>query len=133
VGEWNDVLDDAASEDLVVLEALAQEGLKKARKTHDYRSEVLFASLVDFYRWMPHQGRLRAAARVAQNLGRGAAFERVLRAQARFFETNGDLFPSRRGQKKHHTSLLDDEALQMGVQRWLRTLEAGKVSDHCIW
>jgi hypothetical protein len=70
VSEWvNDVLDDAASEDLVVLEALAQEGLKKARKTHNYRSEVLFASLVDFYRWMPCQGRLRAAARVAQNLG----------------------------------------------------------------
>jgi hypothetical protein len=85
VADWVDtVLDDAAPLDPKELGALAAASLKTARKRKDYRSEVLFASLVDFYRWMPRMGRLRAALRVAKYHGRGPAFQRVITAQARF-------------------------------------------------
>lgn len=75
VADWVEgVLEDAAPKSPCELEALAQAGLQKARKGHDYRSEVTFAGLVDFYRWMPRLGRLRSAMRVARNLQRGPAF-----------------------------------------------------------
>ncbi|KAJ7934658.1 hypothetical protein B0H13DRAFT_2305443 [Mycena leptocephala] len=64
----------------------AQEAGEAAGST----SEVLFASLVDFYRWMPRMGRLRAALRVAKYHGRGPAFQRVIAAQARFFFPGDD-------------------------------------------
>jgi hypothetical protein len=54
IADWvENALDDAVSKEPPALEALAWESLKKARKSHDYRSEVLFASLTDFYRWIP--------------------------------------------------------------------------------
>jgi hypothetical protein len=54
VADWVDtVLDDAAPQDPKELSALAAVSLKTARKQKDYRSEVLFASLADFYRWLP--------------------------------------------------------------------------------
>lgn len=69
VADWVEgVLDDAAPKTSQELEELARAGLQKARKEHDYRSEVTFAGLVDFYRWMPRLGRLRSAMRVARNL-----------------------------------------------------------------
>ncbi|KAJ7436649.1 hypothetical protein B0H11DRAFT_2109655 [Mycena galericulata] len=64
------VLDDAAPRDPKELGSLAAASLKTARKQKDYQSQVLFASLVDFYRWMPRMGRLRAALRVAKYHGR---------------------------------------------------------------
>ncbi|KAJ7498083.1 hypothetical protein B0H11DRAFT_1998594, partial [Mycena galericulata] len=71
IADWVDtVLDDAAPRDPKELGSLAAASLKTARKQKDYRSEVLFASLVDFYRWMPRMGRLRAALRVAKYHGR---------------------------------------------------------------
>ncbi|KAJ6614499.1 hypothetical protein B0H10DRAFT_1950628 [Mycena sp. CBHHK59/15] len=69
IAEWVDtILDDAAPLDPKELSSLATASLKTARKAKDYRSEVLFASLADFYRWMPRMGRLRAALRMAQFL-----------------------------------------------------------------
>ncbi|KAJ7163044.1 hypothetical protein C8R46DRAFT_1221839 [Mycena filopes] len=94
VADWvHTVLDDAAPRDPKELGALAAASLKTAHKQKDYRSEVLFASLVDFYRWMPRMGRLSAALRVAKYHGRGPAFQRVLAAQARFFEANASTLP----------------------------------------
>ncbi|KAF8912422.1 hypothetical protein CPB85DRAFT_1375741 [Mucidula mucida] len=49
-----------------ILEALAREGLKKSRQKKDYRSELLFASLINFYRWMPRMGHLRASVWIAR-------------------------------------------------------------------
>ncbi|KAF8138009.1 hypothetical protein K438DRAFT_2119523 [Mycena galopus ATCC 62051] len=78
VAEWVDsILDDAAPLDPDELRALAADGLNAARKNKDYRSTVLFASLVDFYRWKPRMGRLRAALRVSLNHGRGPAFQPI--------------------------------------------------------
>ncbi|KAJ6609468.1 hypothetical protein B0H10DRAFT_1954582 [Mycena sp. CBHHK59/15] len=83
IAEWIDtVLDDVAPRELDELCSLATDCLKDACKKHDYRSTVLFSALVDFYQWMPHMGRLRAALPVARNHGRGPAFQRVLAAQA---------------------------------------------------
>ncbi|KAJ7337389.1 hypothetical protein DFH08DRAFT_1014352 [Mycena albidolilacea] len=125
IAEWIEVLEDAAPVGPESLHALAADCLKLARKKQDYRSTVLFAALVDFYRWMPRMGRLRAALRIAKNHGRGPAFQRVIAAQARFFEANGSLKPSHQGQRKVQKGLLNDEGFYMGVQRWLRTLEVG--------
>ncbi|KAJ7857810.1 hypothetical protein B0H14DRAFT_3637989 [Mycena olivaceomarginata] len=126
IAEWVDtVLDDAAPLEPMQLEFLAADCLRKSRKSKDFWSTVLFAALVDFYRWMPLLGRLRAALRVAKNHGRGPAFQRVICAQARFFEANGALKPTHQGQGQKPNSLLDDEGFYMGVQRWLRTLAIG--------
>ncbi|KAF8139572.1 hypothetical protein K438DRAFT_1785531 [Mycena galopus ATCC 62051] len=130
IPEWIEVLEDAAPLDPASLGALASDSLKLARKNQDYRSTVLFAALVDFYRWMPRMGRLRAALRIAKNHGRGPAFQRVIAAQARFFEANGSLKPSHQGQQKLQKGLLNDEGFYMGLQRWLRTLEVGTVVKH---
>ncbi|KAJ7128547.1 hypothetical protein C8R44DRAFT_732881 [Mycena epipterygia] len=133
VADWVEtVLDDAAPRDPKELGPLAAASLKTARKQKDYRSEVLFASLVDFYRWMPRMGRLRAALRVAKYHGRGPAFQRVIAAQARFFEVNGALKPSHQGQRERSNGLLDDEGFYLGVQRWLRTLEVGTVNPKLL-
>jgi hypothetical protein len=81
IAEWIDTaLDDAAPSEPDALCSLAADCLKTACKNQDYRSTVLFAALVDFYRWMPRMGRLRAALCVAKNHGRGPAFQRVLAA-----------------------------------------------------
>ena len=125
---WITILDDAAPLEPAELGALAADSLKAARKAKNFRGMVLFAALVDFYRWMPRMGRLRAALRVAKNHGRGPAFQRVLCAQARFFEANGALKPSHQGQRQKQNGLLDDEGFYMGVQRWFRTLAVGTVS-----
>ncbi|KAJ6533251.1 hypothetical protein B0H19DRAFT_1081407 [Mycena capillaripes] len=126
VAEWVDtILDDAAPQEPQELGALAALSLKLARKQKDYRSEVLFASLVNFYRWMPRMGRLRAALHVAKYHGRGLAFQRVIAAQARFFEANGALKSSHQGHREKSNGLLDDEGFYLGAQRWLRTLEVG--------
>lgn len=131
IAEWVEtVLDDAAPLGHAQLGSLAADCLKIARKNKDYRSESYFAALVDFYRWMPRMGRLAAALRVSKNHGRGPAFQRVIAAQARFFEANGSLKPSHQGQREKSNGLLDDEGFYMGVQRWLRTLEVGTVSHH---
>ena len=90
-------------------------------------SELLFASLVNFYRWVPRQGRLRAGLRVAEMHERGPAFRRVLCAQARHFEATETLKSSQQGQKKKSESNLDNEAVALRVHAWLRTLEPGKV------
>jgi hypothetical protein len=47
--------------------------------------------------------------------------------QACHFEETGSLKPSRQGQKAKGELYLEDEAFQLGLQRWLRTLEPGKV------
>ncbi|KAF8212939.1 hypothetical protein K438DRAFT_2010133 [Mycena galopus ATCC 62051] len=75
VADWVDmVLDDTALWDPKELGALAVMSLKTAPKQNDYQSEVLFATLVDLYRWMPRMGHLRAELRVAKyNVGRGLA------------------------------------------------------------
>ncbi|KAJ6550748.1 hypothetical protein B0H10DRAFT_2242550 [Mycena sp. CBHHK59/15] len=105
IAEWVDtILDDAAPLDPKELSSLATASLKVARKAKDYRSEVLFASLADFYRWMPRMGRLRAALRVSRYHGRGAAFQRVVAAQARFFEANGALKPSHQAGVRNRTA-----------------------------
>ncbi|KAJ7882883.1 hypothetical protein B0H13DRAFT_1890653 [Mycena leptocephala] len=133
VADWVDtVLDDAAPQDPKELVALTAASLKTARKQKDYRSEVLFASLVDFYRWLPRMGCLQAALRVAKYHGRGPAFQRVIAAQARFFEANGALKPSHQGQREKSNGLLDDEGFYLGVQRWLRTLEVGTVNPKLL-
>ncbi|EIM80914.1 uncharacterized protein STEHIDRAFT_67794 [Stereum hirsutum FP-91666 SS1] len=131
--EWiDDVLEDAASTDPVELEALAREGLKLSRKAKIYRDEVIFAFLVDFYHWTPRQGRVKASARVAQNLGRGPAFARKLSKQARFFEKNGAIEPSRQGKKETKGGMMEDERVEMGVQRMLRTVETGKITPKLL-
>ncbi|KAF7342874.1 DDE family endonuclease [Mycena sanguinolenta] len=133
IAEWvYTILEDAAPLEPDQLQSLASDGLKAARKKKDYRSTVLFAALVDFYRWMPRMGRLRAALRIAKNHGRGPAFQRVLCAQARFFEANGSLKPSYQGQREKHNGLLDDEGFYLGVLRWLRTLEVGTVNPKLL-
>ncbi|KAJ7458981.1 hypothetical protein FB451DRAFT_1406157 [Mycena latifolia] len=51
VAEWvHTVLDDAAPLEPAELGSLAEESLKTSRKAKDFRSTVLFAALVDFYR-----------------------------------------------------------------------------------
>jgi ABC-type uncharacterized transport system involved in gliding motility auxiliary subunit len=50
ITEWIEVLEDAAPVGPKSLRALAADCLKLARKKQDYRSTVLFAALVDFYR-----------------------------------------------------------------------------------
>ncbi|KAJ7935007.1 hypothetical protein B0H13DRAFT_2305164 [Mycena leptocephala] len=133
ISSWIDtVLDDAAPLDPSELGCLAADSLKKARKLKDFLSTVLFAALVDFYRWMPRMGRLRASLRVSKNHGRGPAFQRVLCTQARFFEANGALKPTHQGHRAKQYGLLDDEGFYMGVQRWLRTLEVGKVNPKLL-
>lgn len=122
-----DVLETAVPKTHEQLRNMADEGRRKARKAHDYRSEVLFASLVDFYRWLPRHGRLRASLRVSRIHQRGPAFARILCTQARHFEATETLKPSHQGQKTRGESRLDDEAVSLGVQAWLRTLEPGKV------
>lgn len=75
--DWvDDVLKDARQKEPAENEALARRGLKLARKAKTYREDSIFASLVDFYHWMPRQGYLGATARVSQNLGHGPAFTR---------------------------------------------------------
>ncbi|KIO19668.1 hypothetical protein M407DRAFT_30668 [Tulasnella calospora MUT 4182] len=66
--EWVDVVTEESFQRLLWqdLEALAEEGLKKARKRQDYSSEVLFVALSDFYTWVGHQGRGAAALRAAR-------------------------------------------------------------------
>ncbi|KAJ7107219.1 hypothetical protein C8R43DRAFT_1091981 [Mycena crocata] len=124
IAEWVDTtLDDAAPLEPSELGALASECLKKAQKDQVYCSTILFAALVDFYRWMPRMGRLRAALQVAKN--------HVLCAQARFFEANGALKPSHQGPRER-SKLLDDEGFYTGVQRWLRTLEVGTVNPKSL-
>ncbi|KAL1949585.1 hypothetical protein VTO73DRAFT_8466 [Trametes versicolor] len=127
-----DVLETAVLKTHEQLRNMADEGRRKARKAHDYRSEVLFASLVDFYRWLPRHGRLRASLRVSRIHQRGPAFARVLCTQARHFEATETLKPSHQGQKTRGESRLDDEAVSLGVQAWLRTLEPGKVSPKLL-
>ncbi|KAJ7016406.1 hypothetical protein C8F04DRAFT_1281500 [Mycena alexandri] len=62
IAGWVDtILDDATPQEPKELGALAAACLKVARRKKDYASEVLFTSLVNFYRWMPRLGRLRAA------------------------------------------------------------------------
>ncbi|KAJ7150019.1 hypothetical protein C8R43DRAFT_1088096 [Mycena crocata] len=133
IAEWVDtVLDDAAPLAPAELGSLAGDCLKHARKSHDFRGTVLFAALVDFYRWIPCMGRLRAALRVAKYHGRGPAFQRVICAQARYFEANGCIQPSRQGQRKKQKGLLDDEGFYMGVQCWLQTLAIGTVNPKLL-
>ncbi|KAJ7182123.1 hypothetical protein C8R46DRAFT_985245 [Mycena filopes] len=133
IAEWVEtILDDAAPLAPAELASLALDGLKSARKSKDFRSTVLFAALGDFYRWMPRMGRLAAALRVAKNHGRGPAFQRVICAQARFFEANGALKPSHQGRREKSNGLLDDEGFYMGVQRWLRTLAVGTVNPKLL-
>lgn len=128
--EWiNDILEDATSTDPVELEALACEGLKLSRKAKIYHDEVIFANLIDFYHWTPRQGRVKASAWVAQNLGRGPAFACKLSKQARFFEKNGAIEPSRQGKKEMNGGMIEDERVEIGVQRMLRTVETGKVCE----
>jgi hypothetical protein len=75
IPEWVDtILNDTAPLDPAELASLAVNGLKKARKSQDYRSTILFSALGDFYRWMPRMCRLAAALRVAKNHGCGPAF-----------------------------------------------------------
>ncbi|KAK7008159.1 hypothetical protein R3P38DRAFT_3211809 [Favolaschia claudopus] len=60
IADWVEtVLDDAAPKEPAELQALAVDSLKGARKQKDYRSEILFAALADFYRWMPRMGTRR--------------------------------------------------------------------------
>lgn len=128
--EWADVVGEEVVSDKPTfkrLEALAEEGLASARKRKVYGDEVLFAALCDFYAWSDRQGRIRASLRVARNHRRGPAFAKVIRAQARYFEQSGSLRPSARGKRAGARSLLDDEELTLGVQRYLRTLGTGKV------
>ena len=111
-----DVLETTTPKSPSELHVLATEGLRKAWKAHDYRSEILFALLMDFYRWMLRFGRLRAALRVSKNHQCGPAFARVLCAQARCFESTEALKPSRQGLKMKGESTLDNEAVSLGVQ-----------------
>ncbi|KAJ7161449.1 hypothetical protein C8R43DRAFT_859411, partial [Mycena crocata] len=112
------------------LQALASEAKIKARKAKNYRDEVIYASLEHFYRFAARQGRLKAALRVAKKLGRGAAFARVLAVHARHFERVGHCKPSRQGKRStgKAESALDDEAFNLGVRSWLRTLKPGTVT-----
>ncbi|KZS92070.1 hypothetical protein SISNIDRAFT_442933 [Sistotremastrum niveocremeum HHB9708] len=92
------------------------------------RDEVLLSALCDFYAWIPRQGRISVSIRVARNHRKGPYFARQLRMQARHFERTQSLLPSMRGKKTKAVALIDDEFFRLGLQRWLRTLEVGKVS-----
>ncbi|KAG8937564.1 hypothetical protein FRC04_010653, partial [Tulasnella sp. 424] len=129
--EWVDVLGEEVNRSELTFEqfeTLALEGLASARKRKVYAEELLFACLADFYRWSKRQKRMSASRRVARNHRRGEAFAKALRTQARYFEQTGSLKPSARGKRGGARSLLDDEEMCMGLQRWLRTLEPGKVN-----
>jgi hypothetical protein len=56
-----DVLEDAAPANPDEMLAQACVGLQTARKKKDYCSEVLFALLIDLYRWIPKHGRIKAS------------------------------------------------------------------------
>ncbi|KAJ7794205.1 hypothetical protein B0H14DRAFT_3888832 [Mycena olivaceomarginata] len=101
VADWVDTVhDDAAPQDPKELGALAAASLKQ------------------------HAGRrtigARAALRVAKYHGRGPAFQRVIAAQARFFEANGALKPSHQGQREKSNGLLDDEGFYLGQSKLLQ-------------
>jgi hypothetical protein len=127
--EYNEVIDEDMPRESADFEALAFERLRQARKVKHYPSEVWYASLVDFYHWSPRQGRISASKRVSRNLGRGISFARGLRRQARYFELHQALRPSLRGKRVISGSLLVNEDVYLGLQRWLRTLEVGTVSN----
>lgn len=41
------------------------------------------------------------------------------------------LQPTHQGRRNEQTGLIHDEAFMMGIRRYLKTLEVGKVSIHC--
>lgn len=128
--EWGEALNEEEPErptDIPKLKDAVRIGLVQARKAKDYRSELLFACLNDFYKWVERNGRIRASLRVATNHGHGPAFAKHLRIQARHVETTGRLKESKQGQRQSGHSMLDDEDVFMGVQHYLRTLTAGQV------
>ncbi|KIJ53860.1 hypothetical protein M422DRAFT_242125 [Sphaerobolus stellatus SS14] len=130
--EWIEVV----SEDLPVIvadfQSLAEENLKTARKKGQYKSELLFVCLTDFYRWTPRQGHISVSCRVSHNHGRGESFTRLLRSNARYFEKHQALKPRQQGKQVTGGSLLDDEDIILGIQRWLRTVETGKVTPFLL-
>lgn len=107
--ELLDVVDEELPRSLLDCRALAEEGLS------------------NFYAKVPHLGCMRASLLVAKNFVRGPHCARSIRSDARHFEKHGQLPPPRRSKVKASGSLLDDEAVYMGVQRWLRCQETGKV------
>ncbi|KIJ24318.1 hypothetical protein M422DRAFT_56449 [Sphaerobolus stellatus SS14] len=129
--KWMDIVGEdmpIVTSDFAQLQALCLENLKISRKKKNYAAEVWYAALADLYRWTPQQGRIKASRRVMRNHGRGDGFARRLRGQARYFEQYQTLRPSYHGQRKTSGSLLDNEEVCMGLQRWLRTLEVGKAT-----
>lgn len=84
VQEWVDVevIDEEMQPTTLsfkILEEMGMEGLRKAWKSKDYRSEVLFAALADLYGWSGRQGRMKASLGVARNHRRGPAFAKIIR------------------------------------------------------
>jgi hypothetical protein len=126
VSEWvMDPLDDAPTKMMGQLEELAVESLQSAWKNRIYRNEILFAALVDFYRWAPRYGRGKAALHVARNCQRGPAFARRICSQARYFEAYGMLEVSCQG-KWRNVGLMGVEELKIGICRYLWTMSAGE-------
>jgi len=126
--ELLDVVDEVLPKTIADFQALAKDGLKLARRAQSYQDQMRFASLSQFYTFLPHLNRIRASQRVAQSIGQGVYFARKLRSNARYFEKHGCLSPSRRGRCVKGGSLLDDEDVLLGIQRWLRVQVTGSVS-----
>ena len=126
--EYTEVVNEDMPSRTADFKALAREKLKEARKAKNYASEVWYASLSDFYHWTTRQGRISASNHVSRNQGRGKYFAWALRRQAWYFKLHQALCPSWKGKQVVSGSLLDNEDLYLGLQRWLRTLEVGIVS-----
>lgn len=99
--ELLDVLDEEHGKTVAGCRILAEEGLRLAKKAKNFDDQLRFTH--------PHCAR-------------------SIRSDAHYFEKHGQLPPPRRSKKTSSGSLLDDESVYMGVQRWLRCQEMGKVS-----
>ncbi|EJD34753.1 hypothetical protein AURDEDRAFT_75916, partial [Auricularia subglabra TFB-10046 SS5] len=133
--EWLDVVDEDNIRSFGDFRGLAEECLAAARKAKDFHSQTRFACLSNFYAFMTRRNatRSKSALRVAQSFVRGPWFARRICADARYFEKNtGRLPPRRIGKKGGARSLLDDEDVMLGVQRWLRTQETGTITPQLL-
>lgn len=123
-----DVIDEEQPTTIPDCRALAEAGLRLAKRAKNFDDQLRFAHLSNFYAKVPHLGRMKASALVAKNFARGPHCARCIRSDARYFEAHGQLPPPRRSKRRAGGSLLDDEGVYMGVQRWLRCQEKSQVT-----
>lgn len=135
LSEWLDVVDEDTLQSFQDFRSLAEECLRAARHAKDYDNQCRYANLSNFYAFLTrqHATRAKASLRVARSCVRGPWLARRICEDARYFEkTNGRLPARHQGKRASSRSLLDDEDVLLGVQRWLRTQEVGTITPQLL-